>query len=42
VESRINEPFEDLELYYILPHYHGLGNYFEVKVRAGPNDASGP
>jgi hypothetical protein len=37
-EQTARQAFEDLELYYILPHYHGLGNYFEVKIHGGPND----
>lgn len=26
------------ELFYILPHYHGLGNYFELEIAGGPRD----
>ncbi|MCA9707059.1 MAG: hypothetical protein KDK70_14490 [Myxococcales bacterium] len=28
----------DLELYYVLPHYHYLGNYFDLTVLGGPQD----
>jgi len=28
----------DLKLYYVLPHYHYLGNYFDLTVRGGPRD----
>lgn len=30
--------FDDLELYYVLPHYHDLGNHFDVHIYGGPND----
>jgi hypothetical protein len=28
----------DLQLYYVLPHYHYLGNYFDLTVAGGPRD----
>jgi hypothetical protein len=28
----------DIQLYYVLPHYHYLGNYFDLTVRGGPRD----
>mgnify|MGYP002885729487 CR=1 FL=1 len=28
----------DMKLYYILPHYHALGDYFRLEVMGGPND----
>lgn len=28
----------DLKLYWVLPHYHYLGNYFRVQVIGGPRD----
>jgi len=28
----------DLKLYYVLPHYHYLGNYFDLSVLGGPRD----
>lgn len=28
----------DLKLYYVLPHYHELGNYFALRLSGGPND----
>jgi hypothetical protein len=28
----------DVDLFYILPHYHGLGNYFGVEFFGGPRD----
>jgi hypothetical protein len=28
----------DLQLYYVLPHYHYLGNYFDLTVRGGSRD----
>jgi hypothetical protein len=31
------KPF-DLKLYFVTPHYHYLGNYFELQVLGGPND----
>lgn len=30
--------FDDLEIYYVLPHYHDLGNHFDVHIYGGPND----
>ncbi|MFB6375395.1 MAG: hypothetical protein ABEN55_20275, partial [Bradymonadaceae bacterium] len=30
-------PF-DMKLYYVLPHYHGLGDYFSLKIMGGPRD----
>lgn len=36
-ESQSGTPL-DLELYYVLPHYHYLGNYFNLEVMGGPND----
>ncbi len=29
---------EDVELYYVLPHYHDLGNYFDLRIYGGPDD----
>ena len=31
------QPF-DMKLYYVLPHYHALGNYFRLEIMGGPND----
>ena len=28
----------DLKIYWVLPHYHYLGNYFQVAILGGPND----
>ena len=28
----------DLKLYYVLPHYHYLGNYFDLTISGGPQD----
>lgn len=28
----------DLKLYWVLPHYHELGNYFSVEIIGGPQD----
>lgn len=28
----------DLKLYYVLPHYHYLGNYFDLSILGGPRD----
>ncbi len=28
----------DLKLYWVLPHYHELGNYFSVEILGGPKD----
>jgi hypothetical protein len=28
----------DLKLYWVLPHYHELGNYFSVEIMGGPKD----
>lgn len=36
-ENAAGKPF-DLQLYYVLPHYHYLGNYFDLTVRGGPRD----
>jgi hypothetical protein len=36
-ESITGEPLE-LELYYVLPHYHGLGNYFDLTFSGGSRD----
>lgn len=36
-ESVTKRPI-DMKLYWVLPHYHELGNYFSVEVMGGPND----
>jgi hypothetical protein len=36
-EEAAGKPF-DLKLYWVLPHYHYLGNYFRVSVIGGPHD----
>ncbi len=36
-ESAAGKPL-DLKLYYVLPHYHYLGNYFDLTVLGGPRD----
>ncbi len=36
-ESLTGHPL-DLKLYYALPHYHYLGNYFSLEVLGGPDD----
>lgn len=36
-ESAAGKPI-DLKLYYVLPHYHYLGSYFDLTVRGGPRD----
>ena len=28
----------DMKVYYVLPHYHGLGNYFQLEMMGGPRD----
>jgi hypothetical protein len=28
----------DMQLYWVLPHMHGLGSYFEVSINGGPRD----
>ena len=28
----------DMKLYYVLPHYHALGNYFRLEIMGGPDD----
>ncbi|MEX1362717.1 MAG: hypothetical protein AB1Z98_06295 [Nannocystaceae bacterium] len=36
-ENASGDPI-DLKLYYILPHYHGLGNFFDLSILGGPRD----
>jgi hypothetical protein len=36
-ESVVDRPF-DLKLYWVLPHYHELGNHFNVEILGGPRD----
>jgi hypothetical protein len=36
-ESITGEPLQ-LELHYVLPHYHALGNYFDLTVSGGSRD----
>jgi hypothetical protein len=36
-ELSTGEPLS-LKLYYVLPHYHYLGNFFDLTVLGGPND----
>jgi len=36
-EAAAGKPF-DMKLYYVLPHYHALGNYFRLEIMGGPND----
>ncbi len=36
-ETASSDPL-DLKLYYVLPHYHNLGNYFDLTVLGGPQD----
>ena len=36
-EQSAQKPF-DIKLYWVLPHYHYLGNYFRVSVIGGPHD----
>ncbi len=36
-ESTSGRPF-DLKIYYLLPHYHYLGDYFDLSVLGGPGD----
>lgn len=36
-ENIVRRPL-DLKLYWVLPHYHELGNYFSVEVVGGPLD----
>ncbi len=36
-QSASGEPL-DLKLYYVLPHYHYLGNFFDLSILGGPND----
>ena len=28
----------DMKLYYLLPHYHSMGNFFRVEIMGGPRD----
>ncbi|MEM9453132.1 MAG: hypothetical protein AAGF11_03075 [Myxococcota bacterium] len=36
-ENATDRPL-DLKLYYLLPHYHYLGNYFDLTIMGGPSD----
>ncbi len=36
-EGVVKRPL-DLKLYWVLPHYHELGNFFSVEIIGGPND----
>lgn len=36
-ERAVGRPF-DMKLYYVLPHYHALGNYFRLEIMGGPQD----
>jgi hypothetical protein len=36
-EQTVNEPF-DMKLYWALPHYHELGNYFKLEIIGGERD----
>ncbi len=36
-EGQSGAPF-DLELYFVTPHYHYLGNFFDLTVSGGPRD----
>lgn len=36
-ESAVGTPI-DLRLFYVLPHYHYLGNYFDLTIKGGPRD----
>ncbi len=36
-EPVANRPF-DMKLYWVLPHYHELGNHFRVEILGGPRD----
>lgn len=36
-EQRNQKPF-DMKLYYVLPHYHELGNYFSLEIMGGDRD----
>jgi hypothetical protein len=36
-ERIADRPF-DLKLYWVLPHYHYLGNYFDLSIVGGPRD----
>ncbi|MCH9686683.1 MAG: hypothetical protein K0V04_34945 [Deltaproteobacteria bacterium] len=38
-EDASGEPL-DIKLYYVLPHYHYLGNYFDLSILGGPNDGT--
>ena len=35
--DQTGEKFE-MKIYYVLPHYHGLGNYFDLEIFGGPRD----
>jgi hypothetical protein len=35
--GQYHEPF-DMKLYYVMPHYHYLGNYFDMQYSGGPHD----
>ena len=37
-ESFSGSAFDDMEVYWVLPHYHALGNAFSVSINGGPND----
>jgi hypothetical protein len=36
-EGNTDEPF-DIKLYWVLPHYHELGNYFNLEILGGERD----
>lgn len=36
-EQQVKKPL-DLKLYYIMPHYHYLGNFFDLSISGGPRD----
>lgn len=36
-EALTGEPF-DMQVYWVLPHYHELGNYFQLEIVGGPRD----
>jgi len=37
--NKAGHPF-DMKIYYVLPHYHGLGNYFGLEILGGPRDGA--
>ncbi len=37
-ERTTGQSWDELEIYHVLPHYHELGNHFELRKLGGPDD----